>query len=450
MERGGTRLIVGLGATGLSCARHFAARGVDFKVTDTREAPPGLAELARLAPGVDCELGGFRRRSFLEAGELVVSPGVSLKTPEIAAARAAGVPVTGDIDIFSRRARAPIVAVTGSNGKSTVVAMLADILARAGKRVGVGGNLDVAGALPALGLLEQGERDLYLLELSSFQLETTRRLGARVAALLNLSAAHMDRYDGIGEYHRAKLAVFNGCRRAVVNRNDPLSRPPAGSGVPVLDYGFGRPGAGGLGLLEEGGDQYLARRFEKIMSVSELKVFGQHNVLNALAAIACAEALGVGREPARQALRDFSGLPHRCQWVGDVAGVAFYNDSKGTSVGATLASVEGLGQRIDGHILLIAGGVSRGADLRELVPAINRWGKEIILIGREARDMAARLDADVRARIAADMQDAVGVALRHAAPGDAVLLSPACASFDMFDNYRHRGQTFIRSVERLR
>ncbi len=450
MARGGKRLIVGLGATGLSCAKHFAARGEDFKVTDTRTAPPGLAELARRMPEVERELGGFRADSFLEARELVVSPGVSLKTPEIAAARAAGVPVTGDVDIFSRRADAPIVAVTGTHGKSTVVAMLADILARAGKRVGVGGNLDVADALPALELLERGGRDLYLLELSSFQLETTRRLGARVAALLNLSAAHMDRYDGLGEYHRAKLAVFNGCGRAVVNRNDPLTRPPAGVGAPALDYGFGRPGAGGLGLLEEGGDQYLARRFEKIMSVGELGVFGQHNVLNALAALACAAALDVGFEPARRALREFAGLPHRCQWVGEVGGVGFYNDSKGTSIGATLASVEGLGQRIDGHILLIAGGVSRGADLRELVPAINRWGKEVILIGREARAMAARLDAGVRARVAADMQDAVGVALRRAAPGDAVLLSPACASFDMFDNYRHRGQSFIRSVERLR
>lgn len=450
MDRDGARLIVGLGATGLSCARHFAARGMRFKVTDTRGEPPGLAELARLAPEAERELGGFRRESFLEAAELVVSPGVSLKTPEIAAARAAGVPVTGDIDIFSRQAGAPIVAVTGSNGKSTVVAMLAGILARAGKRVGVGGNLDVAGARPALELLAEGGKDLYLLELSSFQLETTRRLGARVAALLNLSEDHMDRYDDLGEYHRAKLAVFNGCGRAVVNRNDPFSRPPADSGVPVLDYGFGRPGADGLGLLEEGGDQYLARRFEKIMSVAELGVFGQHNTLNALAAAACAAALDVGPEPARRALRDFAGLPHRCQWVGEVAGVAFYNDSKGTSVGATLASVEGLGQRIDGHILLIAGGVSRGGDLRDLAPAINRWGKEVILIGREARAMAERLRAGAPVRVAADMEDAVGAAFRRAAPGDAVLLSPACASFDMFDDYRHRGRAFIRSVERLR
>ncbi|MCG8413740.1 MAG: UDP-N-acetylmuramoyl-L-alanine--D-glutamate ligase [Pseudomonadales bacterium] len=443
------KLIVGLGATGMSCARYFAAKGEAFKVVDSRPNPPALAELQQNFPGVSCELGDFKQQTFLQASELVVSPGVSLKTPAIVAARESGVPVTGDIDIFAKNVNAPIAAVTGSNGKSTVVEILAAILEKAGCNFGLGGNLDSQNSKPALDLLLEEEKRMYVLELSSFQLETTEHLNAEVATILNLSADHLDRYDSLEEYGAAKQRIYRGAKKLVVNRDDPNSFPVEEMSVPTWDFGFSRPSANGFGLLEEGEDQYLAFQFEKIISVSELKVFGQHNIANVLAAIALATALGVKNGAVKRAIREFSGLPHRCQWVRSVEGVEFYNDSKGTNVGATVAAVEGLGQRISGHIVLIAGGVSKGADFKTLVPVINRWGKEVILIGQDAVEMAANFDADIQTYFAQDMQDAVNVALEHSVPGDAVLLSPACASFDMFDNYQHRGQSFIRSVESL-
>jgi len=442
-------VIVGLGVTGLSCAKYFAARGQKFMVVDSRETPPALDELKRLMPDVDCELGPFSVETLLAAKELVVSPGVSLQTEALAIAIDAGIPVTGDIDIFSKQVSVPIMAVTGSNGKSTVVAMLADILLGAGKKIGVGGNLDGPNSMPALDLLQEEKKDIYVLELSSFQLETTENLGAEVAVILNLSEDHMDRYDSIEQYHRAKQRIFQGCRQVVVNRDDSNSIPSTELDVPVWDFGFGRPGVNGLGLLEEDDDQYLAYQLEKIVSANELKIFGQHNISNVLAAAALAMAVGIDLKLIGSAIRNFSGLPHRCQWVANVSGVEFYNDSKGTNVGATMAAVEGLGQRISGHILLIAGGVGKGANFKSLVPVINKWGKEVILIGRDAVEMASTFDADIQTYFANDMQDAVTVALAHAVAGDAVLLSPACASFDMFENFQHRGQSFIQSVERL-
>jgi UDP-N-acetylmuramoylalanine--D-glutamate ligase len=442
-------IIVGLGSTGLSCAKYLAAQGRVFKVVDTREQPPGLEELRQLMPEIECELGEFSLATFVSASELIVSPGVSLKTAEVVAAVNAGVTISGDIDIFSKAVSAPIIGVTGSNGKSTVVAMLTKILDKAGINYGLGGNLDGTNFKPALDLLQEARKDLYVLELSSFQLETTAELGAEVAVLLNLSEDHMDRYEDINEYHTAKQRIFKGCKKIVVNHDDSFSYPVETRDVPMWDFGFSRSGVNGLGLLEADGEQYLAYQFEKIVSVNELKVFGQHNISNVLAASAIAMALGIDLKPIRAAIVEFSGLPHRCQWVRNVSGIEFYNDSKGTNVGATMAAVEGLGQRISGHIVLIAGGVGKGADFKPLMPAMNRWGKVVILIGQDAVEMAANFDTDVRTYFANDMEDAVTVALAHAEPGDAVLLSPACASFDMFDNFQHRGQAFIHSVESL-
>ena len=442
-------VIVGLGSTGLSCAKYFASKGKPYKVVDNRDDPPGLSALIEQFPATEYEVGGFCLDTFKNARELVVSPGINLNTSEIVAARRAGVPVTGDIDIFSKLVTTPIIGITGSNGKSTVVSILAEILKKAGKKYGLGGNLDGANFKPALDLLGEGKKDFYVLELSSFQLETTEKLSAEVAAILNLSPDHMDRYETLEEYHRAKLRVFNGCKQILINRDDDYSYPQKKLGLPVWDYGFSRPGVNGLGLLEEDGDQYLAFQFEKLVSVNELKVFGQHNIKNVLAAAGLAMALGIDMKYIRAAIKEYEGLPHRCQWVANIRGVEFYNDSKGTNVGATMAAVEGLGQIISGHILLIAGGISKGADFRPLVPMINRWGKEVILIGQDAVEMAANFDNDIQTYFANDMQDAVSVALEHATPGDAVLLSPACASFDMFQNFQERGQTFIQSVGRL-
>jgi UDP-N-acetylmuramoylalanine--D-glutamate ligase len=442
-------VIVGLGDTGLSCVKYFASTGEKVKVVDSRDEPPGLAALIEKYPDVECELGDFNLETFVTAKQLVVSPGISIRSVEIEAAKEAGVAITGDIDIFSKQVAAPIIAVTGSNGKSTVVAMLAEIATKAGKNFGLGGNLDGDNFKPALDLLAEGERDLYLLELSSFQLETTQSLGAAVATILNLSADHMDRYGGIDDYHRAKQRIFTGCKKVVINRDDKESYPLVESDAAVWDFGVGRAGVNGLGLLEEDGDLYLAYQLEKIVSVNELKVFGQHNISNVLAAVALAMAIDIDMNAIKAAITEFSGLPHRCQWVANIDGVDFYNDSKGTNVGATVAAIEGLGEHISGHIVLIAGGIAKGADFAALVPAMNKWGKAVILIGQDAAEMASYFDTEIQTYFANDMPDAARVALQQSAAGDAVLLSPACASFDMFENFQHRGFAFMESVGAL-
>ena len=445
----GKSIIVGLGKTGLSVAKYFATKGLAFKVMDTRPHPPMLEEFKKHFTDVEIETGNLDVNSLLKAKELILSPGLSMKTPEIQRAKDFGIPIRGDIDIFSKAANAPIIGVTGSNGKSTVVALLDAILRRAGKRVGLGGNLDGLHSKPALDLFEEEKKDIYLLELSSFQLETTESLGAEVAVILNLSEDHMDRYEDLAEYHGAKLRVFNGCRQLVINRDDIYSYPTKDIDVPIWDFGFDRPGVNGLGLFEIEGEQYLAYQLERIIAVNELKIFGQHNISNALAAIALALAVDIDLDVIRSALTDFSGLPHRCQWVRDISGIGFYNDSKGTNVGATMAAIEGLGQRITGHVVLIAGGVAKGADFSSLVPVLNRWAKGLVLIGQDAEAVASSFHRDISTNFAIDMQDAVAIAKKKASPGDVVLLSPACASFDMFRDFEHRGQEFINSVENL-
>jgi len=442
-------VIVGLGATGLSCVKYFSSIAEKVKVVDSRKEPPGLEDLQEFYPEVECELGDFNIETFVAAKQLVVSPGLSIRSAEIQAAKKAGVPITGDIDIFSKLITAPIIAVTGSNGKSTVVGILAEILRKANKKFGLGGNLDGENFKPALDLMAEDGKDLYLLELSSFQLETTECLGAEVATLLNLSSDHMDRYDGLDDYHRAKQKIFSGCKKIVVNRDDKESYPLGDSDAICWDFGFGRPGINGLGLLEEDGDQYLAYQFEKLVSVDELKVFGQHNVSNVLAAVALAMAVDVDMKAIKAAITEFSGLPHRCQWVAKIDGVDFYNDSKGTNVGATVAAVEGLGEHIAGHIVLIAGGMAKEADFSPLVPAMNKWGKTVILIGQDAQEVASYFSADTQVFFAADMDEAAEIALQNSVAGDAVLLSPACASFDMYESFQHRGFAFIESVETL-
>ena len=442
-------VIIGLGKTGISVAKYFSAKGLPFEFMDTRLNPPMLKEFKTLFPNTKIEVGKLEERSLLGAKELIVGPGLSIKTPEIQKAKDFGIPVRGDIDIFSKAAKAPIIGVTGSNGKSTVVALLSSILNIAGKNVGLGGNLDGSNTKSALDLLEGEDKDIYLLELSSFQLETTEFLGAEVAVLLNLSEDHMDRYESLGEYHEAKLRVFNGCRHLVINRDDVYSHPKKKFDVPVWDFGVDYPNSNSLGISERQGKQYITYKLEEIVAVSDLKIFGQHNISNALAAVALALSLGVDINDIASAVINFQGLPHRCQWIRDLSGVGFYNDSKGTNVGATIAAIEGLGHRINGNIVLIAGGIAKGADFRPLAPVINKWAKELVLIGEDAKEMASHFYQDTPTNFAKDMEDAVGIARKKASPGDVVLLSPACASFDMYRNFRHRGQVFIDSVENL-
>lgn len=442
-------VIVGLGDTGLSVAKYLASTGDTFKIVDSRLNPPGLAELRRLLPQAEIELGEFKLATFQAAHQLIVSPGISLKTPAIVAARKAGAAVSGDIDIFAKRVAAPIIAITGSNGKSTVTALVAEILLCANASFGLGGNLDGVNFKPALNLLQEGEKQFYVLELSSFQLETTERLNAAVAVILNISPDHMDRYENLDEYRQAKQRIFLGCQQAVVNRDDISGHPQADLHVPVWTFGTGAPGARAVGIVQKDGEAYFATREARILPVRELKIIGQHNVLNALAAMALTLAVGIDEQSIATALREFKGLPHRCQWVARKQNVDYYNDSKGTNVGATMTAIQGLGQGLSGRIVLIAGGIAKGADFSLLVPVVKRWVKSLILIGQDAKQIAALFSTDMQIEYADDMDCAVRSAQKHAKVGDAVLLSPACASFDMFDNFQHRGQMFVKAVEKL-
>lgn len=429
--------------------RYLARNNLACKVVDSRDNPPGLDMLRKEFPEIECELGPFREATFLDAAELIVSPGISLKNEAVARAIEAGISVTGDIDIFSRQAESPIVAVTGSNGKSTVVSMVGEVLRAAECSFAVGGNLDADPAKPALDLLAGARKDFYVLELSSFQLETTQCLAAEVATLLNLTEDHMDRYADMGEYQLAKMRIYNGCKKVVINRDFPMPEKIKGFTGPVWSFGFFEAEDSGVNLLEKEGETWVALGKEPIVPVSEIKVVGKHNLANAMAATALCLALGIEHSAIRSGLAAFPGLPHRCQWVANQGGVDFYNDSKGTNVGATIAAVEGLGEKISGQVVLIAGGESKGADFSGLVPALRKWVKQVVLIGADAAAIADVIGDECSFVFAPDMGAALGLARKVADEGDAVLLSPACASFDMFDNFRHRGQVFSESVSAL-
>ena len=433
-------LVVGLGRTGLSCVRYLARRGIPFEVVDTRPDPPGLAEFRLHFPGIEPGLGGIDPGRVGRATHLVVSPGVSLREPAIAGALARGVPGLGDVELFAREARAPVAAITGSNGKSTVTTLVGEMARDDGRDVRVGGNLGV----PALDLLGETEPQLYVLELSSFQLETTFSLDAAVATVLNVSPDHMDRYDSLGEYAAAKARVYRGSGTMVLNRDDPWVVGMASAGRPTLGFTLGRPAPGDLGLVEVAGESWLAQGAEPLVAEAALGIRGRHNTANALAALAIGHAFGFAPGRMVGTLERFRGLDHRCQWVAAAVGVDWYNDSKGTNVGATIAAVQGL--RPKGRVVLIAGGDGKGADFGPLREALRGLVRAVVLIGRDGPRIAEALDGAVPLVFAADLGAAVAEARALTRPGDAVLLSPACASFDMFRNYEHRGESFVAAV----
>lgn len=438
------RIIVGLGVTGLSVARYLAGRDLPFAVCDTRTNPPGLDKLKRFAPMADLYLGELDAQLLSSADELIVNPGIPLSTPAIQTAIQAGVKVVGDIELFARAAEAPIVAITGSNAKSTVTTLVGLMAEKAGRRVAVGGNIGT----PALDLLDS-KADLYVLELSSFQLETTEALNAEVATVLNISEDHMDRYADLGAYHLAKHRIFRGARQVVVNRDDALTRPLVADRLPCWSFGLGKPDLRGFGLIEQDGQKHLAFEFKALMPVSELKIRGAHNQANALAALALGHAVGLPMTAMLDALRDFPGLPHRCQWVGQHAGVDYYDDSKATNVGAALAAIEGFGDTLQGRQVLIAGGDGKGADFSPLCEPISRYCRAVVLLGRDAGKLEQVLKGHVPLQRVSSLDEAVNAAASLAQPGDAVLLSPACASLDMFANFEERGRLFAAAVGRL-
>jgi UDP-N-acetylmuramoylalanine--D-glutamate ligase len=435
------RIVVGLGKSGMSLVRFLANRGVSFAVADTREHPPELETLRRDYPQVEVRCGELDVEFLCRADELYVSPGLALATPALQQAAMRGVKLSGDIELFARNAKAPIVAISGSNAKSTVTTMVGEMAAAAGKRVAVGGNLGT----PALDLLSD-EVDLYVMELSSFQLETTDQLGAEVATVLNISEDHMDRYSGLPAYHLAKHRIFRGARQVVVNRQDALTRPLIGEGVPCWTFGLNKPDRNGFGLREENGEKYLAFQFDNLMPVRELKIRGGHNQANALAALALGHAVGLPFDAMLASLKTFAGLVHRCQWLRELNGVNYYDDSKATNVGAALAAIEGLGADIDGKLVLIAGGDGKGADFTPLKAPVAAHCRAVVLLGRDADLLAATFGDSVPLVRVTTLEEAVQRAAEIAQRGDAVLLSPACASLDMFKNFEERGQLFARAV----
>ncbi len=438
------RIVVGLGKSGMSLVRFLARQGLPFAVVDTRANPPELATLREQFPQVEVRCGELDVEFLCRASELLVSPGLAIATPALQQAAQRGVRLSGDIDLFARYAKAPIIAITGSNAKSTVTTLVGEMAAAAGKKVAVGGNLGT----PALDLLDD-EIELYVLELSSFQLETTDQLNAEVATCLNISEDHMDRYTDLQAYHLAKHRIFRGARQVVVNRDDALSRPLVADGLPCWYFGLGKPDFKRFGLIEENGEKCLGYQFAALLPVHELKIRGAHNQSNALAALALGHAVGLPFEPMLQTLRSFAGLAHRCQWVGEREGVAYYDDSKATNVGAALAAIEGLGADIAGKLVLIAGGDGKGADFSALRAPVAKFCRAVILLGRDAERLAEALgDAAPLVRVKT-LEEAVQRAAELARLGDAVLLSPACASLDMFKNFEERGRLFAQAVEAL-
>lgn len=437
-------LIVGLGITGLSVARFLARQGQQFVLADAAMASSRVAEIEREFPHATVYVGDFDYAQWQGVSEIILSPGVPRDHPAVVAAIADQVPVIGDIELFSRYVQAPVIAITGSNGKTTVTTLVGEMAARAGKRVAVGGNVGT----PALDLLSD-DVEIYVLELSSFQLESTSSLRPLAATILNISADHMDRYgNNIARYHSAKQRIYFGCQKVVINRDDVLTHPPLAGDVQVIKFGMGEPDLKDFGLRCDHDQVWLAHGLRNLLPVNDLLIRGTHNYLNALAALALGHAAGLDEAAMLQALSAFRGLPHRCEFIAEVAGVAFVNDSKATNVGATQAALFGLGSASK-NIILIAGGVGKGADFTSLKPSIARHVKAMITIGNDGAKLAAQCGQDIPTQGCESLQAAVAAAAACASPGDIVLLSPACASFDMFDNYQHRGECFRRIVEEL-
>ncbi len=436
----GRTLVVGLGRTGLSVTRFLVARGAEVAVADVDTSPPALAALREELPDVALFLGGYPEQLLQRAQCVVLSPGVPLRDPAIAAALHRGVEVIGDIELFARTAAAPVVAVTGSNGKSTVTSLLAQMAQAAGRVTRAGGNLGT----PALELLQDSEPDLYVLELSSFQLETTHSLNATAATVLNVTSDHMDRYDSLRDYAAAKRRIFRGTGVMVLNADDPTVAAMAEDGRRSVHFSVHAPRGDGFGLCEREGRTWLAQGSTLLLDAGELRLWGRHNLANVLAALALGHAIGLPMEAMLSAARNFRGLPHRTQWVAECDGVNWYDDSKGTNVGATLAALEGMPE----PVVLIAGGKGKGADFTPLRDAVRARARAVVLIGQDAPAIAEALQDVVPVVRAAGMEQAVREARRLAQAGDSVLLSPACASFDMFSGYEERGRVFAAAVHK--
>jgi UDP-N-acetylmuramoylalanine--D-glutamate ligase len=438
------RAVIGAGKTGLSCARFLRDRGESFIWCDTREVPPGISEIRDAFPDVEIYCGELDEAVLCKTSEIIVSPGVSVMEPALRAAAEVGVPLVGDIELFARATKKPVIAITGSNAKSTVTTLVGDMAVACGLRAAVGGNLGT----PVLDMLAaDAANDCYVLELSSFQLETTCSLRAEVAAILNISEDHMDRYNSLEDYTHAKHRIYNNAKHVVFNRADSLTYPQSTVSGKQISFGLDESDADSVGIIEVDGQHWLACGKEnRLLCVEDIRIAGTHNLSNVAAAFAIAVAAGWNTAGCVKAVKAFTGLPHRCQWVAERHGVQFFNDSKGTNIGATVAAIEGLGK--GRNIVLIAGGDSKGADFSQLAPMVRQHVRHLVLIGRDADKIAHACEGVQQIR-ADSMADAVQKSQKIAAQDDVVLLSPACASFDMFDGYDDRGRQFCAAVEAL-
>ncbi|MDB2705326.1 UDP-N-acetylmuramoyl-L-alanine--D-glutamate ligase [Pseudomonadota bacterium] len=436
-------LIIGIGKSGLSSARFLVKHGYTVAMMDTREKPPGLKILQTELPEVLIITGGLNESIMLQADMIILSPGIDPRLPEIVAAKRKNIELVGDVELFAREANAPIIAITGSNGKSTVTTLLAEMAIESDKKVQVGGNLGT----PVLELLIDPAPDFYIVELSSFQLETVRSLNAFVATVLNVTPDHMDRYDTEQEYKEAKATIYNGNGVMVLNRDDKnvmqLTRDDRNQVHFSLDACEGVD----FGLLRKEGVTWLAEGSHALLQVDELMIKGKHNVANALASLAIGSAMGLSMVAMLTILKRYPGLPHRCNLVASINGVNWINDSKATNVGACIAAIEGLTG--SGKIILIAGGVAKDQDFTDLAAAINKYVSAVIVLGQDAELILEAVSKDVNTYYVETIDCAVKQAKDIAESGSNVLLSPACASFDMFSGYEQRGKAFETSVEKL-
>lgn len=436
----GYSVVMGMGKTGIACVRFLVNQGLAVRVMDNRANPPGLMAIQEMT--IPYITGYFDTEQLLQAHEIIISPGLSLQEPALAPALRAGVPVISEIELFARHVNAPMIGITGSNGKSTVTTLVGEMIQQAGQRAQVGGNLGT----PALDLLCTPAPDFYVLELSSFQLETTSSLNPQTAVVLNLSEDHMDRYADLAHYIAAKQRVYRGSGVMVLNADDPQVMAMQQTSRSSLSFSLSEE-RGDFRVCRYQGELYLAHGQERLLPASQLRLAGAIMRANALAALALGTAVGLPMHSMLETLQRFRGLAHRCVWVAKKQEVDWFNDSKGTNVGATVAALQGLER--PQRIILIAGGEGKGADFSPLREGVAQHCRACILIGRDGPLIAKTLGDQVPLYWAQSMESAVVQAAELAHPGDAVLLSPACASFDMFKNYEHRGQVFEEAVRKL-
>ena len=440
-------LVLGLGETGLSALRWLATKGAVMSAADSRDNPPNIDDLRRTMPQVAIYTGKFKQAVLLDAELIVISPGVALSEPAVQAAIKHGIPVIGDVELFAqyRPKNAKVIGITGSNGKTTVTTLVGEICKAAGLNTIVAGNI----GLPVLDALSMDVPDVYVLELSSFQLETTINLHLDVATVLNVCEDHMDRYGAIADYAAAKARLLKYTKVAVLNRNDATSL--AMQAENIITFGLNAAlDVNDFGLIQNG-ELWLASGQRKLCKTSALKIAGQHNVANALAAAALCTAIGIEKDVIVDTLIKFKGLAHRVEWVANIDDVDYYDDSKGTNVGATCAAIAGMSKNGEAQkVVLIAGGDGKGQDFAPLAAAVQANSRAVVLIGRDAALIeAVLLPTEVPLYHAEDLPEAVNIAKKVAQKGDAVLLSPACASLDMFNNYVHRAEVFVAAVKCL-